>query len=303
MELKPQSEDLLPKQDERNVFGYSHEELESFKKQSRNAPATDLSIPYAKGSRNLSIKSDADYFVFTDIQYAPGLIGDIALSKNPLENGAIKTHIGWKQYSLENSNGIVVPNSQIMYQIMHRIYELRNDVNSQEIVEMCMRGLRNDSYTFSLNTETKIIFGLGMETIVEHLQLDKSLQSINVEIPEFRKFSDNWSYLILAKAQPESELGNVEPIPDKTKFVLETLLGEGSEEVGAVSQYIALRKNNLLSEVRLWVPTANNRNTVLGLAFGLDYNDGFGIGAYDYTSDDGVARGVVLQKSSTGSSG
>lgn len=305
MEFKPQGqlEYLLPKQDERNVFGYSPEERESFKIHSQNAKATDLNGYWAKSSRDISIRSDGDYFIFPDIQYAPGLIGDIAITKKCLENGAIKTHVGWKQYSLENSNGIVVPNSQIIYQIMHRLYELRNDINSKKIVEMCVRGLRNDSEEFSLKTETKIIFGFGLETTVEHLQLDKSVQSINVEIPEFVRHNNKWAYLSLANEQPESELGNVEPIPDKAKPVLEALLGKGYEELGAVCQYIASRKNSLLREVRLWVPTANDRNTVRALAFGGDYNVGFGIGAYDYVNDDGSARGVVLQKSLTGSRG
>src|SRR3989338_6087566 len=227
-----------------------------------------------------NVLEDDEYFIFQNLQQ-----NEYKLEKKLLDNGIKKDQPNW----LQREGDETIINSRDLYQMMHRLYSLRNEDN--EAANNCISLLIKDFTKNHTHTGTKINYDHGLDGIVSHLQPDKSIWiSEPIIIPEFTRLGNNWSYLILAKEQPESELGNVEEIPDNTKPVLEALLGNYYEDFGAVAQYLATRKNNNLREVRLWVPTAANRNCELCVVFGI--YDWFILYADDNPSNQRPARGV-----------
>ena len=227
-----------------------------------------------------NVLEDDEYFIFPDKSGS-----EYKLGKNLLENGVIQNQPYW----LQREGDSTIINSRDLYQMMHRLYSLRNEDN--DAVNNCISLLREDFTKNYPHTGTKINYSNGLEGTVSHLEPDKSIwTSEPIIIPEFARLDNNWSCLVLAKEQSESKLGNIEEIPDNAKPILEALLGNYYEDFGAVAQYLATRKNNNLREVRLWVPTAANRNCELCVVFGI--YDWFILYADDNPSNQRPARGV-----------
>lgn len=241
-----------------------------------------------------TILEDGEYFLFPNIKYEDGFV-DVRLTKNLLGRPDKKTQTQWWEFSQQPDEERIVPNMRILYKLMHRCYKLRNENKLIDVVNSCVSGLRKDFDDYFPHTGTRIKYENGLEAEISEIHSDKSISTKNVDIPEFEKQDDNWSYLVLAKEQPESALGSIEPISEEAKPFLEALLGDNYEEAGAVFQYIISRKSNgVVREVRLWVPTLSNRNATRAVVLGRDiYGSRFNVGC-GYVSCNGPARGVVV---------
>ncbi|MBI5064817.1 hypothetical protein HZA97_01145 [Candidatus Woesearchaeota archaeon] len=240
---------------------------------------------------NVCLYKFSDGFVFHNLAN----IGSVKLLNAHLDGKSEKTHDGWRTHCAERSDGIVVPNSVVLYQMARALYELRNDSSYQEIVKECIDLFHKDWGWYGnacSHTGTEVRYGPGLDAVVESLQLDGSIKKINLEILEFTKSSDARSYLVLAPEQDETNLGKVNLIPDKAKPVLQKLLGEGYEHAGEVFQYLSPRRNGNLREIKLWTPTLTERNSERAVVFGV--GDGyFGIYADGSINYNRPSRGVV----------
>lgn len=238
---------------------------------------------------NVCLEKVSDGFVFHNLP----CVGSVKLLNDYLDGGSSKTHGDWRVYC-GHSNGVVVPNSIILYQMARVLYELRNDANHMDVTE-CHALFTQDWTSEYPLTGTEVRYNAGLDAVVEHLQLDGSVKTNNLEFPEFTKYNNDWSCLVLAPAQAEYNLGITVSIPDKAKPVLQVLLGEGYEQVGKVFQYLRSRESNYLEEIRFWTPTLTNRNSERAVVFGVN-----GIGSNFSINADVVsnrpARGVVAVK-------
>ncbi len=179
-------------------------------------------------------------------------------------------------------NGAIEPNMKTMYQMIRACYLLRNDEKLKTDAQDCIAALRKNFDCGLIETSTKITYGANLDAKISSLQTDKTIQTQRLQIPEFESTNEDWTYLVLAREQEESRLGIVEQIPSNAKQFLEELLGCGYEEAGAVFQYAASRKNGLLREVCIAVPTIKNRNASYAAVLGVYANDWFVIDADDF---------------------
>ncbi|MBI4017054.1 MAG: hypothetical protein HY363_05170 [Candidatus Aenigmarchaeota archaeon] len=222
-----------------------------------------------------SFRQEGDDFVFNNL---PGIKGEVKLLGTLADGGCEKLQSDWFEYSKINTEGVVVPNSRVLYQIMRQLYHSRNCTELQKVVASCVNFFRTN-YDASKwrHTGSKVLYKTGLEATIQHLQHDGSIQATDLDIPEFTRANDAWSYFVLAPEQLESALGKTNPVQQNAKQVLEELLGEGYEEAGAVFQYVSSRKNNNLREVYLWTPTTTNRNAERAVVLGVIINDRFSI--------------------------
>ena len=239
-----------------------------------------------------SLTQDGDRFIFHNLPYLSGTLPSVQLLPL-LDNGASKTHDAWRAYAAKNN--LSIPNSVLWYQMLRQLYHARDAGNAA--VDDLVQELHSEFDTYFLHTGTKIRYGSGLDARIDHLEPDGSLRQVALDIPAFTHYDKHWSYLTLAPEQPVSSFGKVSPLPAGAPPVLEAFFGAGYEEAGAVFQYAASRKDNgqTLREVRLWVPSATNRNTERCLVLGVSSVGGF-IGYAVVSLDSGGgrhARGVV----------
>lgn len=249
-----------------------------------------------------SIEKVGDGFIFHNLAG----FGSVKLFSRFLEYysyGLMGNHDNnsWRDICSKRNDGVVVPNSIVLYQMAKLIYDLRNDETNKDVVNECLALFKEDWSAELPNTGTKITFCGGLDAVVHHLMLDGSDKTLDLVIPQLTEgcsYDDSdlsFSYLTLAPEQADEKLGVVNQIPDDAKPVLEALLGEGYEEAGAIFQYIFPEKDNgNLREAKIWLPVTAERNYDGAVLFG-DYDDGVGIDINDNTDDDvgRSSRGIV----------
>lgn len=243
-----------------------------------------------------SLVQEGENYVFLHLPYQGKTISRVALTPL-LENGSNKTHDGWREYAANNQDGVSIPNTLLWYQMLRQLYVLHDNEECKEVVESCVAALCSEFDRLYLHTGTKVAYGSGLSTEINHLELGADPLLTSLDIPEFTKVNDQWCYLTLTPQQPVSALGNVSSLSTEGAQVVKSFFGEGYQEAGAVFQYVASRKDNgqNLREVRLWLPMTENRNTERAVVLGVDNgNDGFGIDASDVLGSVGPARGVVV---------
>ena len=243
-----------------------------------------------------SLRKEGKDFIFRNVPSAGEVIPEVRLLRDLLDGGRYKTHNGWRVHCREHPEAGTILTSEMTYQLARRLYALRDvsDSTVQQARDSCLALLCKNYIRNYLHTGTKITYQQGLNAVVNHLEPQGKERTIQLEIPEFTCYDDDWSYLVLAKEQPENALGIVKDIPASTRPILKTLFGEGYEQAGAVWQYVTTKTNGNLREVRLWTPTARNRDIELCVVFGVDgINDGFYIGADVRSSDSRPARGWV----------
>jgi hypothetical protein len=269
-------------------------------------PGTPPSKPQAGAGRGLIVKSN-DSYVFTNLSYQGRVLPAVALGSKLLDNGATKTQAEWFVFSRQNSGGWSAVDAEILYQCLFRAYGLRNDEKYKGIVQEITRIFQTafDPKAPALNTLTKVVYGSGLDAVVSRLGRFPGLsQDARLQIPEFTRFDDYWSYFVLADEQQESKLGTMNLLPLNASLVLKELLGKSYERAGAVFQYFSPRKDGKLREARLWTPTSTNRNQewVVALSVG-SLGDWFSLSAKGLIGYLRPAFGVREQKISTGSEG
>ena len=239
------------------------------------------------------VLAEHDGFLFERLSVA-GKQYDFFLPKALLDGK--KDQSSWWSYA-QATPDVVLPNGVILYQMMHRLYSLRNDLRQQGAGALAVQ--RDDWAKNYPHLGTRIDYIPGnLEATIQHLQPDKTVSALSLTMPVFtpHESDPNWSYLVLAKEQPESKLGTKESLPPGAWPVLQGLLGAHAEEVGAVCQYVSPRKDgNMLREVRLWVPGAQSRKP-RALVLGVNGNGRFVIYASGNINDNRPARGVAVRK-------
>lgn len=231
----------------------------------------------------IKIRKEHNNYYFSNLS---GIFEEIKLIGNTITTQG-HTEKEFFRFSQDNfyhtaENGAIEPNMKTMYQIIRACYLLRNDPASKENAKECIALLRQSFDSGLIETSTKITYDNNLDAKISSLQTDKTIQTQRLQIPEFESTNEEWTYLVLAREQEESRLGIVEQIPQNAKQFLEQLLGCGYEEAGAVFQYTASRKNGLLREVCVAVPTLKNRNTTYASVLGIYANDWFVIDADEF---------------------
>ena len=252
------------------------EDVSSMPSQTSMFKLNDDEAPRPSDVSDFCVAEDGSFF-FSQLPYSGSHV-DIYLLPQPLADISYRTHDDWRNYSRENKKNIVVPDSELLYQVLRRLYHLQKKAETKN----CVSRLRQNFGHF-IHTGTKITHGHGLNATIDHLKLDGSVQTREVVIPEFTRHYQGLSYLVLAEKQAKVKLGTVNTIPENAKPVLEGLLGEGYEEAGAVCQYMNPCKDGSLREVCLRVPTQQDRasNPKRNVILGCDIGGWFGIYAND----------------------
>ena len=231
-----------------------------------------------KNSLENSLRQEGSDFIFRNVHYNRKVIPEVRLLGNLMDNGSNKTHDRWRQYCRKHPEEGTILSSEMEYQLARKLYALRDVQNFdvQQTRDYCLAFLREDYIKNYLHTGTKITYRQGgLDAVVNHLELVNKERTSSLQIPEFTCYNNDWSYLVLANTQPESALGVVEDIPASAEPVLETLFGEGYEQAGAVWQFVSQRRRyESLRNVRLLIPTIDNRNIEHCVVFGV-----YGIGS------------------------
>ena len=250
------------------------EDVSSMPSQTSMFKLNDDDAPRLSDVSDFCVAEDGSFF-FSQLPYCGSHV-DICLLPHPLADTSDKTHDDWRNYSRENKENIVVPDSEILYQVMRRLYHLKENTETKKCV-----GYLRQNQKYNTHTGTKIMYGYGLNATINHLKLDGNVQTREVVIPKFTQYEYDCSYLVLAETQAKVELGTVKTLPENAKPVLEGLLGEGYEEVGAVLQYMNPCNDVNLCRVYLWVPTQQNRalNPEQAVMFGGGGGDWFNISA------------------------
>ena len=250
-----------------------------------------------------SLRQEGNDFIFSDVHYNGEVISEVRLLGKLMDNDSNKTHDRWRQYCRKHPE-VNILTSEMAYQLERRLYALRDvsDSTVQQARDSCLALLYKNYIRNYSHTGTKITYLQGLDTVVNHLEPQGKERTFSPQIPEFRCYDKDWSYLVLAKEQPESVLGEVKDIPASARPVLKALFGEGYEQAGAVWQFVSSKTNKFVSsktntnlrEVRLWTPTARNRDIECCVIFGvngIDYS--FSIYANVPSSNYWLARGWV----------
>ena len=259
----------------------------------RQPPSSGATATTASGR---GIIRDGSWYVFESLEITPGRYAHIALNTALLDGK--KDQPTWWSYA-QKTPGVIIPNGVIEYQMMHRLFTLRNDPSKRDVCAGALAVLREDWTKNYPHLGTRIDYvPNSLEATIQHLQPDKTISPVSLTIPAFtpHKSDANWSYLILAKEQPENKLSTMEPLPPAALLVLRGLLGAHAEEAGAVCQYVSPRKDSNLREVRLWVPSAQNRSSPRALVLGVGSNDRFYVDADGSIVNDWPARGVAVRE-------
>lgn len=247
------------------------------------------------------ILDDGQGFVFEHLQLAPHQYQTVRLNYALLDGGSNKTQTQWWDHS-KSSTDAVLPNGIVIYQMMRRLYSLRDDPGMQDTITAVRELMKADWSNPWRHSGTRINYQPGsVDAVVEQLQLDGTITSQSLPIPAYEKFDDNWSYLIMAQEQPESALCTTASLPATALPVLEALLGPHADEAAPVFQYLSTRKGTNLREVRLWTPMLANRNDVRALVLGVYGVDiRFYVSADISISNDWPARGVAVRENFQG---
>ncbi len=218
---------------------------------------------------------DNGNYAFTNIPYQGKKLQKVEFCPEELEFIEEKTQQAWAKYSATNKEGWCVTDAEILYQCMLQAYELRNDAKYQKTVQELRLDMQEifDSDDFSISTLTKVSFGSGLDAIISSLGPIK--KKTQVTIPEFTKANENFCYLVLAREQPEENLGETIIVSSRAHAIMRALLGEGYRKAGTVFQYFTKLKDGNLREARLWTPTATNRKSKMAVCFGLDDDERF----------------------------
>jgi hypothetical protein len=235
------------------------------------------SPPNPDGNPNLGAQSDpivipagasllksGNNYVFTQIPYQNKILDLVELSGALLDNGSSKTQVDWIEYSRTNPEKWSAVDSEMIYQLFLRAYQLRNEAKHQPVVSeftAFMQGLLDSSKPY-LMTLTKFNYiSQSLDAVVsKHGTFPGNVADKRIQIPEFKKSDNDWSYLVLSDERLENQLETLKSIPNNANPIMETLLGKDYEHAGAVFSYFSSRNAGKLRESRLWTPTVGNRN-------------------------------------------
>ncbi|MBI4451072.1 hypothetical protein HY642_03795 [Candidatus Woesearchaeota archaeon] len=199
-----------------------------------------------------------------------------------LEHGAAKTCVEWQTWRASSDNWGFA-NTRVLYQCALRAYQLRDVYARDNSFEFAcfLRGIFTPTRP-KLNTSTRISYhSEAGEAHINHTSpFDPRPATIN--IPELEtRMSDNWTYLVLANEQSQTELGKTNAIPEDAHPYLKALFGRGYSVAGAVWQYVSQSadRDGTLREVRLHAPTHSNRRMTVDhiVAIGSDNSEAVNI--------------------------
>ncbi len=280
----------------KNIF-YTEEEMKSFRNYElhrKNALTFENNLP----SLDKTISHDGNDFVFPNLYVGDGDYKTIRFLGSPLDNGSRKSFASWFT-STANNGQTTIMNTIIFYQMLYRAYINRDNVALKEPVEKFKNLIYNimlGSYQFNRIPPylgTYIKYGLDLEATIYHLNTSGKISKKPITIPEFTRLDNIWSYLTLAQKQPKDCLGLIEPIPKNSVPLLETLFGENYEDAGTVFQYIYLI-NNLLPNVRIFVPPRESRKSTEAVSFSINWPE-LSINMRIQTKEERPAYGIIVE--------
>src|SRR3989338_11521132 len=125
-------------------------------------------------------------YVFSNLPYLSGTLLSVSLTPL-LDNSASKTHDQWRAYAAKNN--VSIPNSVLWYQMLRQLYHARDAGNAA--VDSLTTILRSEFDNHWLHTGTKILYGSGLDAIVDHLESDRSSRQATLDIPAFTHNNNN----------------------------------------------------------------------------------------------------------------
>lgn len=238
------------------------------------------------------LKETSDSLIFNGIPYQGRTLDDVELTRTPLDNGERRTQDVWLE---EREDGYTLPDSELLFQLMRRLYQLRQDPIYAPIVAQAREQFRQLFDGVWTITATAIDYnGTNTQaTIRKRSPLTGETQhTINIPVTEEH-------YRVLAHEQPSRQYPNNTTIPENLQPVLEHVFGEGYEQAPDIFKYFSSHRTNeenerVTREVRFWAPNQQGRRNhpARVLSLGVNSYDYFYVSAYDYVNYDGPALGV-----------
>ncbi len=198
-------------------------------------------------------------YVFTDIPYNAGIIPAVELCGRRLDNGYCHGRSGWHAFSLGNNDGWSVTTLEMLYQLLFRAYNLRDDPKYSPVVkELAMRFQDwfypgGDTFAASNIVDYETVIYANLSSFGSFQAKPKLIQ-----IPEFKQYQRYLylfkacvgSYFTLANKQPECLLGRTCVLPQNIEDALQSLLGNSFWYAGEVFQYFSSRDNGDLNPAK-----------------------------------------------------
>ena len=229
-----------------------------------------------KGTGLMTKLANGNY-AFTNIRYQGRDIPVVELSPEYLEKGANKTQEDWAKFSKKED--WCVTDTEILYQCLSRAYAMRTDPKHQKTVQEFREAFHKifvpGKYICTL---TKASYGNRLDAVISSVGPFPKTEQVTV--PEFTRQNNDWSYLVLAQEQPETDLGKTSPLQPNALPIMKALLGKNYKQAGPVFQYFSTLKNKNLREARLWTPTSTNRNKTWVVALGVIGSGNFNFNSY-----------------------
>lgn len=230
----------------------------------------------------------SDTFRFYDVPYQDGVIPCIERPMQYISNKKEKTqkqHFEWLAQAKDH-DGWTLADMELEYQMLRISFELRNHPALGPVAAEYIRQARM-LFVQWITTADLIEFtpgGINAKIINKGLFTPKPEKQVDIPC-----YADD--YFKLSEPREEKQLYQVNRFDEFTRPFLETFLGQGYANAGAIFSYCSSRTQNQLRDSRIFTPSIMSRTSTPLRAggFGIDEEGRFDILANDYTHSTGRA--------------
>jgi len=256
-------------------------------------PKAKARIGEGGASETRVVQVSGDTFQFFGVPYQGGVLPCIERTLQYLDGGVEKNqekHLEWLAEPANNPQNWTMADMELEYQMLRISFELRNHPTLGAVASEYIKQIRELYDKWIVTADHIEYLPSGLEAVITNKGKIPSQPQKRVIIPTY-----TGDYSLLSKERPESQFETIETIDPLTSEFLQSYLGQGHEQAGAVFSYCASRKNGNHRETRLWTPATNNRTQwrmwVGGL--GVDDFDNFSVYANYLVNDEWWALPVA----------
>jgi hypothetical protein len=231
---------------------------------------------------------------YHNLPYPASTLATVDLQTALLYGGDGHTQEEW--LAIKDPHGFVVPDAELLYQVMRINHALKDDSSEQgdaaREVTQALRKHFDDSF---LMTTTKAVYAEKYGKVIHQCPLAQRQAPRSIQIPFYHP-------LVLAPQRDEKELNVTRSQPQAAQDLLCELLGAGWDAAPTIFQDVASRYQGQLRETRLWTLYQEERKNhpERVVCLGVGNNDGFDLNAVGSIGGRWPALGVRLAQSPGG---
>jgi len=235
-------------------------------------PKAEARIGERGASETRMVQVSGDTFQFFGVPYQGGVLPCIERTMQYLDGGVEKNqdkHLEWLAEPANNPNDWTLADMELEYQMLRMSFELRNHQTFGAVASEYIKQIR-ELYDNGIVTADHIEYlPDGLEAVITNKGSVPTQPEKRVIIPTYTN-----NRFLLSKERPEAQLDTIEIQDQQTNEFLQSYLGRGYEQAGAIFSYCSSRNNTQLRKTQLWTPDPNDRirspQRVGGLGFGSD---------------------------------